>query len=261
MTDYLKKQLDSINDLEKELANLKTNNMKRKFLLQAHKSLLHLKRLIPYVIITGITTGCFSFVSIPFYRDNRHKDLWLKKEFDSNGNKVIEEQYEEYKEDSEVSFVSKWKEYDDEYYIRNITTYQIKALTNEELERLIMEKDPDLNKVLGNPIFTKTEKKNNLTEEELNEESFIRAIIYDKSEGAYKVVKESARDNDICTLLWLVAVFVSNGIYSISVFNMKSHDKLIENINDLVDKYPMLDEEELKRRLAIRKETYERLNR
>ena len=261
MIDYLKKQLDSISELEEELSNIKSNNRKRKCLLELNKSLLYLKRIVPYLVITGITTGCISMVSIPFYRDKCHKNLWQKREIDSNGNKVVEEQYEEYKENSEISFVSKWEKYNDEYYVRDITVYQIKSLTNEEIERLVLEQDISLKEILGNPIMTKTEKKNNLSEEELNADGFIRAIIYNKNEETYKIVHETNRDNNLWTALWLIALMISNGMYSISTFNLRSKDKMIERYNQLVDEFEALDEDELRKRLAIRKETLERLNR
>lgn len=258
--DILEKQLESIKELEDQLVNAESINKKNRIKLKLHKELLKIKRIVPYLVITGVTfAGCSSFFSIPFYRENKTKNLWYKKEIDSLGNKVIEEQYEKYDNVGEVSFVSKWKKFNDEYYSRSIITYSVNTLTEEEIERIINEEDLSLRAVLGAPISHKVEKKNNLTKEEINQEEFIRAIIYNKDDEVFIVEKESSKDNNLTTILFILLSAVSGFIYYSTSCNRKAEEKRSAAIHDLEEKYEEIDIYSLKRKLEIRKETYERL--
>ncbi len=253
------KQLDNIKDLEEKLASAKYINIKRKALLELYKGLVNSKRVLPYILVSGITFSAFSlFYSIPFVKDTRKQNLWYKKEIDSNGNISVEEQYERLNNQSEISYISNWQEVPGGYYERKITTYGVKALNEEEIERFVMENDVSLNKVLGEPILSKIERKNNVPEEELNKDGYIRAIIYNENLEEYAYIEETTKTNNESTLLWVFLNAILNGgcyIYS----DFKGKDKRREQINKLEDKYAPLDVENLTRRLEIRKETYNRL--
>lgn len=253
------KQLDNINDLEEKLASAKFINMKRKALLELSKGFVNSKRILPYILVSGITFSAFSlFYSMPFVKDTRKQNLWYKKEIDSNGNVCVEEQYERLNNQSEISYIGKWEEAPGGYYERKITTFGVKALNEEEIERFVMENDVSLNTVLGEPILTKIERKNNVTEDELNKEGYIRAIIYNENLEEYAYIEESSKTNNEATLLWILLNAILNGgcyIYS----DFRGRDKRREQINNLEEKYAPLDVDNLTRRLEIRKDTYNRL--
>ncbi len=253
-------QLESIKELEDKLAHANSINKKNKIRLELKKKLLYAKMIIPFALITGISLSGFSlFISVPFYRDSKRKDLWYKKEFDSLGNKVIEEQYEEYNNVGEVSFVSKWEKYDDTYYSRTITTYPVKSLTEEELERFIMSEEVSLAKVLGNPIATKTEKKNNITEEEINKGAFLRATVYNRSDEDYILIKETKQENITTTVSFIISTFLADLICGIMLSGGKIADNRKKKIAALEDEYEEIDIDSLERKLQIRKDTYDRL--
>ena len=259
LSNYEDKQLASIKELEETLENVRLINAKNKFLLELNKGLVNSKKVLPYILATTISFSAFSlFYSIPFVKDTRRQNLWYKKEIDSNGNIAIEEQYKKNDNPSEISYISEWKSLPNGYYVRNITTYNIKALNEEEIENLILNDDISLNKILGDPISKKIEKKNNVSEEELNKEGFIRAILYNEELDKYIYAEETISENNQGTIIFLLLTFALNGIYYAYITNV-GNDRIRKQLNDLSEKYAPLDEECLKRKLEIRKDTLKRM--
>ena len=122
----------------------------------------------------------------------------------------------------------------------------------------MVENDISISQVLGEPIRTKTERKNSVSEEELNKEGFIRAIIYDESIDRYAYIEESTSSNNQATFIWLLLTMIIYGInyaYAVS----KGNDKIRNQLNLLNEKYAPLDVDSLTRKLEIRKDTYRRM--
>ena len=257
--NYEEKQLTSIKEIEDQLENAKYHNLKNKLLLNLSKGLINSRKFVPYLLITGITFSVFSFfASVPFVKDTKRQNLWLKKEIDSNGNIAVEEQYEKIDNPSEISYISGWEPSSDGYYERKIVTYNIKTLNNEDIERIVLENDISLSSILGDPKISKVEKKNNVTEEELNQGPFIRAVIYDESLDRYSYIEESAATNNQLTIVWLLIEGLLCGTYALYDKTYRDY-KLKDRLYELEDKYAPLDVNQLTRKLEIRKETYQRM--
>ena len=133
----------------------------------------------PLVVTAGITIGGFAALGVtPFYRDKHKQKLEMMKELDSLGNIRYEQQYEEYANSSSViSYYSKWNFVEDNLYSRDIETYALGDITEEQILKLINDDVQSLREILGEPISKKKETKNNLTEEELQSDPFLQAMI------------------------------------------------------------------------------------
>ena len=257
--NYEKKQLESIKELEQKLENAKLYNARQKFLLELNRGFINSKKILPYIIATAVTFSSFSlFYSIPFIKDTRRQNLWYKKEIDSNGNIAVEEQYQKMDNPSEISYISEWQKSSDNYYVRNITTYRINALNEQEIEELVLKKDVSLSSILGEPVMNKVERKNSVSEEELNQKGFIRAIIYDESIDKYAYIEESSSVNNQATLFWIIITACLYGINYAYAIN-KGNDKIREQLNNINRKYAPLDIEILTRKLEIRNDTLKRM--
>ena len=133
----------------------------------------------PYILITSITLGVNSAASRALDK-NAKQYLNTKKEIDSYGNTTIEEQYGNfYNEKNTISHYGKWENCEDGFYKRDVNVYSTKNLTNDSIEKIINDNNNiSLNSVLGEPIETKVEKKNNLSHEEIMSDESLKATIY-----------------------------------------------------------------------------------
>ena len=251
-----------ITKLENEIKHSKIGNAKV-YALRGLKTALRTGQLIaPFTVTAGITIGVFAaFGGTPFYRDDHKQKLEMKKELDSLGNIRYEQQYKEYKNSkSVISYYSKWNFVEDNLYSRDIETYGIGDITEEQILKLINEDVESLREVLGEPISKKKETKNNLTEEELQNEPFLQAMIYSKIDDDFIMLKESSGDNIGITLIWVLITVMVELISTIwrSGFSDFDYGNCIQKIKE---KHPTIDVEELTKKLEIKRSNYDRLTR
>ena len=128
-----------ISKLENEIKHPKIANTKV-YALRGLKIVLRTGQLIaPFVVTAGITIGGFSALgATPFYRDKHKQKLEMMKELDSLGNIRYEQQYEEYQNPNNViSYYSKWNFVEDNLYSRDIETFALGDITEEQILKLI----------------------------------------------------------------------------------------------------------------------------
>lgn len=251
-----------ISKLENEIKHSKIGNTKV-YALRGLKIVLRTGQLIaPFVVTAGITIGGFAALGgTPFYRDKHKQKLEMMKELDSLGNIRYEQQYEEYANSSSViSYYSKWNFVEDNLYSRDIETYALGDITEEQILKLINDDVQSLREILGEPISKKKETKNNLTEEELQSDPFLQAMIYSKFDDDFIMVKESSSDNIGLTLLWVLVTVLAEIIPV--VWRVESSDFDYEYcIRKIKEKHPTIDVEELAKKLEIKRNNYDRLTR
>jgi len=251
-----------INKLEKEIKYSKINNSKI-YALRGLKIALRTGQLIaPYAITLGITFGIFSALGgTPFYRDKHKQKLEIMKEIDSLGNIRYEQQYGEYENNTSViSYYSKWNYVGNNLYSRDIDTYELSDMTEEQILKLINNNDESLREILSEPISKKKETKNNLSEEELQSDSFLQAVIYSKNDDDFIMVKESSGDNIAFTILWLVVTALAE--LGPILWRIDGSDfNYVYCIDKIKEKHPTVDVEELTKRLEIKRSNYNRLTR
>lgn len=251
-----------ISKLENEIKHSKIGNTKV-YALRGLKIVLRTGQLIaPFVVTAGITIGGFAALDgTPFYRDKHKQKLEMMKELDSLGNIRYEQQYEEYANSSSViSYYSKWNFVEDNLYSRDLETYALGDITEEQILKLINDDVQSLREILGEPISKKKETKNNISEEELQSDPFLQAMIYSKFDDDFIMVKESLSDNIGITLLWILVTALAELIPLWWRTDGSDFDYSY-CIRQIKEKHPTIDVEELAKKLEIKRSNYDRLTR
>lgn len=260
-----------IANLEKEIKKLEFTIKHEKLVNKKIEALKYLKYclktlqlLAPYAMTATIVFGSFCiFGDAPFVRDDIKKYLRTAKTYDSYGNVSYEEQYDDFKNpEGTVTYYSKWEKVDNEFYSREVKKYEIGKITNEEVEKLINSNDTaSLEDIFGKEVSSSTEKRNNLTEEEINRDPYLEALIYSESDNEFIVVKESVADNigwtAVCLILAVAAEILPLGYrVEISSFDYEESLRRIKESSNSIN-----NTRELKKRLEIKKSNYKRLTR
>lgn len=253
---YLKKE---IKELESQI---KYGNAKI-YALRGLKILLRTGQLIaPFAVTAGITIGGFAaFGLTPFYRDKCKQKLQMMKELDSFGNIRYEQQYDEYENSKNtISYYGKWKLFENNLYSRDIEVYSIEDITEETIMKLINENSIcSLKEVFGEPILKKTETKNNLSDEELQGESFLQAVIFSEIEDDFIMVKESSANNIGFTVIWILTTLLSE-LFPVLLREDSGFDYSY-CIKEIKRKHPTIDVDVLTKKLEIKRSNYDRLTR
>lgn len=251
-----------IKKLEMEIKHSKISNSNIKALKALKISLRFGQLIAPYAVTAGIVIGGFSILgATPFYIDDHKKKLEMKKEFDSSGNIRYEQQYDAYENSkSTISYYGKWMSQTDGFYSRDVEIYSIGDITEEKIMKLVNQNNiSSLQEVLGKPISKKIETKNNLTEKELTEGSYLQAIMYNEFEDDFIMVKESSGDNIgltvVCLFITLLAEIIPLAWRSFSHFDFG------DCVKEIKRKHPAIDIEKLVKKLEIKRSNYDRLTR
>ena len=252
-----------IKQLEFNLKHSKLSNLKINLLRTWKIYLLTLQAIAPYVLAATITFGAFSsFVSIPFYRENKKKKLQMKEVIDSFGNIRYEQQYEKFSNASgTISYVDKWEKRDDGLYTRKVSEYSFGKIEESIVRKIVSDGDfTTLDDIFGFPINLRTEIRNNLTEEEIRTQPYLEAVIYSRDDNDFIIVKESVDSNMGLTAIWIFAaclaeIVIINFRSWLSTFNFK------DSLDRIKEEYPLIDTDELIKKLEIKQSNYNRLTR
>ena len=233
------------------LSNLKINSIKN---LKLTARILQL--VTPYALTAGILAGVFSIAGItPFRRDKKEVYSNVMMEFDNLGNIRYEQQYNDFNKINVFKFYSKWESQEGDFYTRIVKTYNVEEKTYEEL---INKENLSLEDILGEPISIIKETKNNLTEEEINKKAFMQATIYRKDINDYIIKEETINENILLTIFYLLANVPLGAVLAFIRSQLSSFDfgECVERIND---EYESVDTQELRLKLEIRRDNYNRM--
>lgn len=259
-----------IENLEFEMKHARLINTKKAIIRNLKISARTLQRVAPYVLTAGIVTGGFTFLGdIPFYPYDELKEYSnVMIEFDNEGNIRTEQQYDDFEDvdgneldnsDSILSYYSKWKQDSDGLYSRTVQTYSIEKKTYEDIIKLFEKENLNLEDVLGEPSSNIKETRNNLTGEELQEKSFVKAVIYNEDNN-YIMRQETVEENILLSILYVLLASVSELIpylwrEGFSNFNFK------RCVNEIKNNYKSLDIDTLTKKLELKKDNYNRMKR
>lgn len=253
-----------IKTLESNIGNIDLANKKIIAIRNLKISARALQAIAPYVLTAGIVAGGFKLFlgDIPFYPYDESKSyLNTMKEFDSNGNIRTQQQYGNFEGDhyNVLYYYSAWEKGDDELYSRTIKSYRIGSKTYEELVKIIDQENPKIEDVIGNPVSEIIETKNHLTEEELQEESFMKVVLYDEDKNDYIIIKQTVGENFCLSLLYLLIVGIGE-VISLAWRDSSSFD-FKACVEEIKRKHQLLEKDILIKKLEIKKENYNRLKR
>ncbi len=257
----MKKEIEM---LENELKYSKLVNLKISTVKNLKISLRFMQRITPYVLSAGIIAGGCKLIGfgLPFYSGDTLKiNSNTMKEFDSLGNVRYEQQYDDYANSSNILYYySQWQPDINGLYTRNVETYKLDELTEEEILKLFNKEDLKLSDIFGEPISKKRETKNNVTEEELQQNDCLKAIIYSEDKNNYILYKETKEENNVITAAYLALTAVVELIPFFIRRNISTFD-FDDCVSEIKRKYPAVDTDELIKKLEIRRSNYNRLMR
>lgn len=257
----MKKEIET---LENELKYSKLVNLKISTVKNLKISLRFMQRITPYVLSAGIIAGGCKLIGfgLPFYSGDTLKiNSNTMKEFDSLGNVRYEQQYDDYANSSNILYYySQWQPDINGLYTRNVETYKLDELTEEEILKLFNKEDLKLSDIFGEPISKKRETKNNVTEEELQQNDCLKAIIYSEDKNNYILYKETKEENNVITAAYLALTAVVELIPFFIRSNISTFD-FDDCVSEIKRKYPAVDTDELIKKLEIRRSNYNRLMR
>lgn len=217
----------------------------------------------PYVLTAGIIAGGFTLLGdIPFYGGDEWKVYSnVMIEFDDAGNIRFEQQYDSFENsDNILYYYSKWQQGNDGFYSRTVQTYSIKKKTYEDIIELFGQENLNLGDVLGEPSSNIKETRNNLTDEELQEESFVKAVIYNKDENDYIMHKETVGENILLSVLYVLIT----GLCELAPLYWRSEHSdfdFADCVEEIKMKHQSLDIDTLTKKLELKKDNYNRLMR
>lgn len=266
--EQLLKKKELLTNLQKEIKDIdfminhhNLINIKS-FIEKKTKIFLRFNQLIlPYALALAITIGTFSSLgAIPFVRDEKKKSLQIKKEWDSFGNSKQVTQYDEFNDIGMLYYYEKWQSIDNNFYSRKVLKYDISDIDEEVISKTITGGYTTLNDVFGNPISTTAEVKSNLSQEEIEQSSYLKAIIYSTDENDYIVVHEDLNENLGETFLWFLITIILE-LACISIRSKISSFDYLETIKKINENYSRLNVEELENKLEIKLSNYRALTR
>ena len=223
----MKKEIET---LENELKYSKLVNLKISTVKNLKISLRFMQRIAPYVLTAGIMAGGCKLISgeFPFYSGDTFKiNSNTMKEFDSLGNIRYEQQYDYYENSSNILYYySQWQQGNDGFYSRNVDTYKL----------------------------------DELTEEELQQKDYLQAIIYNEDENDYIIHKETMGKNIAVTVIYLLLTVLVERIPLFIRREISSFD-FDDCVKEIKRKHTSVDTEELSKKLEIKRSNYDRLTR
>lgn len=254
----LKKLKKDILKIEKQAKNYKLANLKIDFKKIASATAKATKFALPTILAGSIAYGLHAnFIGKPFVLDDIKQPLMQEETISSKGDISIEQQYLNFSQENSIYYYSEW-ENEGESYSRNVYVYD---LSDKNIKDFIPLKNELINtKALvdffGEPKTIKTQKRKNITKEELLENAYLEAKIYSEIEEKYIYIKERVDLEFLSTLLFLLveAIIISGTIFAGDRLN-----SLIEDIREMKKDFQHVDPYLLHKKLLIKKDTYERI--
>mgnify|MGYP001139678404 CR=1 FL=1 len=264
----MKKEIES---LESEIKHSSFVNARIGTIRNLKISARVLQKVAPYALTAGIIAGGFTLLGdIPFYPNDEWKVYSnVMTEFDNYGNIRTEQQYDSFEDendntldssDSMLYYYSNWEKNDDGFYSRIVQAYSIKNKTYEDIIKFFGEENINLEDVLGEPSSNIKETRNNLTNEELQEESFVKAVIYNKDENDYIMHKETVGENILFSVLYVLIT----GLCELAPLYWRSKHSnfdFADCVEKIKRKHQSLDIDSLTKKLELKKDNYNRLMR
>lgn len=262
----LSKERKEIEKLEKEIKYATLKNQSIKAIRNLKISARVLQLIYPYVLAAGGIAGAFILCGEkPFYYGDEWKTYSnVKAEFDSDGNLKKEQQYGSFggynETESHLSYYTGWEKISDNFYTRTTQEYTFRDKTYEKVYELFGKDETQIIEVLGKPKSSIKETRNNLTEEEINDGPYYKALVFYKDENDYKLVKETPLENVLFSALYLFATTVAVLII-LKVRSECSDFDFTYSVSEIKRENPLVDILELNKKLENRKENYKTLTR
>ena len=213
-----------------------------------------LNHIWPFALAGSLTVGVMSLTGagLPFVNDEVKKKPIRKESIDSYGQEEYEDMFDEKMQESYIYFSGKACRISDGKALRHYTKYSLKNFNEETFDQL-KKGEVSFSDLLGEKLEEGTDVLDNITEEELEDNNYYKAVIFDPN-GKSILVKETSLENFYLTLVEIIAtVFLG---MSIDLFRGKYSDKWNKNtIKNIIGRYPIQDIKPNKEKIkALKKE-------
>lgn len=218
-----------------------------------------LRLVAPYTITAGIAfCGINHLGHVPYNERKAYSNVMT--EFDNVGNIRIEQQYDKINGDSILYYCSKWEKCDDEFYSRTVQAYSIRGKSFEDIMKLFKKEDLKLGDVLGEPDSKIKETKNNLTEDEIQEESIIKAVIYKENKDDYIIYKTTVGESIVVSAFWIFLAIISE-LVPLCYREYYSSFNFLRCVNEIKAEHQLLDIDTITKKLELKRDDYDKLMR
>lgn len=257
--EQLIKMKEEIESLESEIKYNKLVNFKIKAIRNLKITAKALRLVAPYTITAGIAfCGVNHFGCVPYNERKAYSNVMT--EFDNVGNIRIEQQYYKNNGNSILYYCSKWEKCDDEFYSRTAQAYSIRGKSFEDIMELFKKEDLKLEDVLGEPYSNIKETKNNLTEDEIQEEAIIKAVIYKENKDDYIIYKTTVGENIAVSAIWIILAIASE-LIPLCYREYYSSFNFLRCVNEIKAEHQLLDIDNIAKKLELKRDDYDRLMR
>lgn len=224
-----------------------------------------LQMVAPYVLTAGITAGVFTaFGNCPFYCDTIQYNSYIRKEFDSLGNVRYEQQYDEFDNDINIlSLYTKWEPLNNGLFVRTVEHYEVKELTEEKVLEIFEKFEKEeitIHDILGEPIFSIKESKNNLSSEELETGNYFQAVLYSEDEEDVIFIKESVEANIVVLLGYILLTCFAETVPLLIRSEISSFD-FSECVEEIKRNQKNFNIDTVRKKLEIKRDNFNRLKR
>ena len=177
------------------------------------------------LIATTTAVGMkISGIGLPFYVDNQKKDLYNTKLVSSNGDTKSFTTTD--KPDNLLYHYGSWHPSNNNLMKRNYKVYRINTNSEEQLLEELKDIESFENK-LGDYIIEGTEYKEIVSTENMDQNDYWQAFIYNKLDNNYVIIRETNLHNFVATLIYLLTTF---GFCMVPYIDIK--DKILEKKKD-----------------------------
>jgi len=255
ITKKLKKE---INILELKLNYLKILNLKNSIIKNFKISTKTLQLITPYILTAQIVASSFKLLGLglPFYKDTFKKNI----KPNTSPNSYHSQIYQSPNNNNIIYYHSNWIEESKNIYSKTINIYKLNNIKEKELLNILNKDNINLNDLFGNPISTQKEITTNITNKELNKESYLQIYIYDENTNNYIILKETNIQNFIITILYILSTTLAE-LIPLTIRCKLSNFNYNYSIEDIKRKHQPINHKKLEKKLEIKKENYQTLTR
>ena len=245
---------EELKEEKHKIVDIKKSNSKTRSIRNMKICGRILNHVWPFVLAGSLTVGIMSLAGggLPFQQSEVKKRPIKKETFDSYGEETSENIFDEKLQNSYIYFSDKACLMPNGNGIKHYAKYTLNGLNCESLEQL-KNGEISFTDLLGKKIEEGNEVIENITQKELEDNNYYKAVIFSPS-GESILVRETSAENFCLTLIQIIAtVFLG---MSIDVFRGKFGDKWNENtIKNIMAIYPLIDEKPTKEKIkSLKKE-------
>ena len=256
---------NSINDVNKDIKKINNINRKRicirniKIFKNILKLLLH-----PFLALcVSFSLSYFIFNDLPFVQQDRVNTMRYETIIDNQGNMSTDNHYDDTnwfstpakKKNTMIFKYGKWKKID-KGYGRDYDGYVIGNLSLEQIKELFDNPDK-IDELYANSKTLLFEEKDEITDEELNQENYIKAIIHYEDTDDYYISPQNEEENIRDSVTFLVLLFGS-GLFASSNVKDIIEKRQLSGQGIILEDYKKIDIDDIKKQFHEKRIAFER---